>query len=107
LNKHARFDAVEVLEEDLDTVDKGVDSSCFRFRGLVLRTKLSVFFDTIESQGLVEQRVSGVLISCTSSSECVSFDICLCGVEPEADDGLKSGVVLFLDGILDPSGLNS
>ena len=61
MNKHGTPDAVEVLEEDLDTVDKGVDSSCFRFRGLVLRTKLSVFFDTIESQGLVEQtRIRGV-----------------------------------------------
>lgn len=100
LNKHIRL---FVCGKD---VDKGVDISGFRFRGLVLRTNFSVSLDTVESEGLTE----GVLISCTSSklSACESTDSRLFGVEADDDErGLSMEVTFFLDGILDPSGLNS
>ena len=101
-NKHIRF---FVCGKDVH-VDKGVDISGFRFRGLVLRTNFSVSLDTVESEGLTE----GALISCTSSklSACESTDSRLFGIDADDDErGLSIEVTLFLDGIFDPSGLNS
>ena len=68
--------------------------------------KISVSLDTVESEGLTE----GVLISCTSSklSASESTDSRLFGVKADVDEGgLSIEVTLFLDGIFDPSGLNS